>query len=109
MAKKKAKAPTSAGRPAGPVTVKKEKAVVVEGKNLPTYYVNHVHIDLTSWDVRFRLGQIQGVEDGALQVKELAAVYMAHGHAKAFLEALRSSLAKLENFPPVSVVDEQTH
>lgn len=64
----------------------------------PTYYVNHVNIDLSTWDVRFRMGQIQGVQEGALQIKEVGSVYMSHGHAKAFLDALTRTLAKVDQF-----------
>jgi hypothetical protein len=87
-----------------------KKSVVVEGNDLPTYYANSAHIDLSSWDVRFRFGQIQGAQDGTLQIKETSIVYMSHSHAKAFLEALKSSVAKLDHIQPVFLKpDEKAH
>lgn len=73
----------------------KRPAIVVEGHNLPTFYVNHANMDLSNWDVRFRLGQVQEATEQAVNVKEVAVVYMSHAHAIAFAEALERVLERI--------------
>ena len=93
-----AKKPKASGDERPIVTAHASNYALVPGNDTPTYYVNHINIDLSTWDMRFRLGQIQTVKDGVVDVKELASVYMSHGHARAFLTALKTSIEKLEQF-----------
>lgn len=69
----------------------------LESPDAPTLYVNHVNLDLTNWDVRFRLGQVQEVNPatGVVIVKEVGTVYMSHAHAIAFAQALNLVISKL--------------
>ena len=83
-----AKTETVAGNP-------QRKLVTVAGPEAPTYYVNNVTIDLSSFDVRLRLGQIQSGDNNELRVKDVAYVFMSHAHARALVTALTSSVAKL--------------
>ena len=53
------------------------KQEIVAAPSAAVYYVNNVNIDLSTWDVRLRVGQIQGVSaDNALQVNEVAHLYV---------------------------------
>lgn len=72
------------------------KTDIVPAPALPTFYVNNVMIDISSLDVRLRIGQIQGVSDGALQVAEQAHLYMSHQHFRALVGAIQESLGKLD-------------
>jgi len=98
MAKKKA-----------PETIapKQFKAVnSVPGSDAPTYYANNANIDLSTFDVRLRFGQIQGAEGDILNVKEVAYVFMSHAHFRALLEAFKTSARKLDSFPPMERIGE---
>ena len=64
----------------------------------PTIYTNVVGIDVSNWDVRFRLGQIAAVIEGRTTVKEVGVVYMSHSHARAFANALNATLTRLTEF-----------
>ena len=64
--------------------------------DVPTYYVNSASIEISSFDVRFRLGQIQGVEEGALQIKEVVYLFMSHAHFKAFAGIVATNAAKID-------------
>lgn len=90
-----------------------KKIETVTGTDVPTYYCNNIHIDLSSFDVRFRLGQIQGAStDGALEVKDIAHVFMSHQHFKALVAAVNGSAAKLDKMPTLKLVpteDENAH
>lgn len=88
-----------------------KKVESVAGNDVPTYYVNNANIDLSTFDVRFRLGQIQGVVDSVLQVKEVAYVFMSHAHFRALVDAVNSSAKKLEQLPPPGRLSEdaKTH
>lgn len=109
MAKKTpVKSAPAATKAANRVIPVPRKSVTVEGADIPTYYVNHVNVDLSSWDLRLRLGQIQGLEDGVLQVKEIAHVFLAHGHAKAVMQALKTSLEKISDVHFPAAIDDQT-
>lgn len=81
------------------------------GNDLPKFYVNNVSIDISTFDVRLRCGQIQGAEDDVLHVQEVAYVFMSHIHFLALADAINSSVAKVRQMPsPVRVVDdEETH
>jgi len=60
-------------------------------------YVNNTDMGLSAWDVRIRLGEIVGQKpEGALMVKNHGTVVMAPAHAKAFLEALQTTVAIYE-------------
>src|SRR5438128_2571820 len=88
-----------------------KKIAVVAGSDTPTYYVNNINIDLTSFDVRFRCGQIQGAGEGVIEVKEIAYLLMSHAHFKALVDAVNTTAAKLEQIPPPRriVEDEKAH
>jgi hypothetical protein len=104
MAKKKA-------RPAEETTATFTK-VTTATNDVPTYYVNSVHLDLSSFDVRFRMAQILGVEDGVLKLKEVAYVFMSHAHFRAFADVINKNLLNLDKIaPPKRLLpdDKKTH
>lgn len=89
------------------------KQEIVAAPSAPVYYVNNVNIDLSTWDVRLRVGQIQGVSGGnALQVNEVAHLFMSHKHFKAVVQAMIDSAKKIDSMgfnEPVVVPDGETH
>jgi hypothetical protein len=92
------------------LVVPSRKTEAVQGPDLPTFYVNNINIDLSSFDVRFRLGQIQGATDEAVQVKEVAYVFMSHSHFRALVTAINTSAEKLDKLPPpVPPETQKTH
>jgi hypothetical protein len=102
MAKKKVVSGDGAGAHA------KRKVEVVRGSDAPTYYVNNINIDLSSFDVRLRIGQIQGADDTTIQVKELAHVFMSHAHFRALVKAINTSAEKLRHMPvPVELAETE--
>ena len=95
MAKK-----TSADKvePKAPVKAPLRKAEAVPGPTAPVLYVNSVQVDISTWDVRMRVGQIQGLSnEGVLQVHEVAHMFMSHQHFRAFVNAVSQSLKKVES------------
>jgi hypothetical protein len=82
-----------------PMVPKKRKLELVAGDDLPTYYVNHIAIELSTFDIRFSLGQIQGATEAVLQVKDVARVFMSHSHFRALVSAINSSAKKLDAMP----------
>jgi hypothetical protein len=68
----------------------------VAASQVPTFYSNNVAIDLSSWDVRLRFGQIQGGDATVLNVGDVAHLFLSHNHARAFLKALGEALSKLD-------------
>lgn len=107
MAKKKAQAAVAATQSGF------KKIETVTGTDVPTYYCNNVHIDISSFDVRFRLGQIQGASaDGVLEVKDIAHVFMSHQHFTALVAAVNASAVKLAQMPVLKLApaeDEKAH
>jgi len=82
---------------------------------LPVLYINNVAVDISSWDVKFRLGRVEGLEGDTVTVKDVAIMYMSHLHARAFAIALIQSIQRMDALPaPVFVnpnvkPDEQAH
>jgi hypothetical protein len=64
---------------------------------LPTYYANHVNVDLSTYDVRLRFGQIQGGRPGEVDVKETAYVFMSPQHFVAFASVVNQMLERLKS------------
>ena len=105
MAKKKS-APTTPPKPSF--------SRLVAGQNdTPVLYVNSASMDVSSFDVRFRFGQILGVENDELKVKEIAYVYMSHAHFKAFVELVNKNMATVDkavsDFRLRQTDDQKTH
>jgi hypothetical protein len=63
--------------------------------DLETFYANNVNVELTSFDVRFRLGLIQGATPELLTVKDTAHVYMSHQHFMALVGVINATAAKI--------------
>lgn len=61
-----------------------------------TLYANNANIEFTTWDVKIRLGLVDTATADLISVRDVAHVYMSHAHAKAFSDALASSLQKVE-------------
>jgi len=72
------------------------KVESVSGSDLPTYYVNNVSIDISTFDVRMKLGQIQGATESVLQIKDVAYVFMSHSHFRALAGAIATSIAQMD-------------
>jgi len=95
MAKKK---PLSAKAP--PDAPKTRTVEQVPGLGVPTYYANNVTIDLSTFDVRLRLGQLQGGNENLVQIKHVAEVFMSHSHFSALVAAFNTTAEKLKLVPP---------
>lgn len=63
---------------------------------LPSLYANNVSIGFTNWDAWMQFAEIVGEKDGKLLVAPKLRVVMSLEHAKAFVHALRDSLANFE-------------
>ncbi len=74
------------------------KPLLTRASSFQSVYVNSVNLEVSNWDVRFRLGLVQGVEDGTIQIEEQAHVLMSHSHARAFHKAMGEIIAKLDAF-----------
>lgn len=72
------------------------KQEIVAAPSAAVYYVNNVNIDLSTWDVRIRVGQIQGASSDTLQVNEVAHLFMSHQHFKAVVQAMLDSAKKID-------------
>lgn len=60
-------------------------------------YVNNTEMGLSAWDVRIKLGEISSQKpDGNLVVKNHGMIVMSPAHAKAFLEALQTTVSLYE-------------
>jgi hypothetical protein len=60
-------------------------------------YINNTEMGLSAWDVRVKLGEILGQKDGGnLIVRNHGMIVMAPAHAKAFLEALQTTVSLYE-------------
>jgi hypothetical protein len=92
MAKKKAAAEVSVARP-------NKKIQLTPGNDLPTYYVNSVNVDISTFDVRLRLGQIQAADDESVQIKEVAYVYMSQSHFMVLANVINGMAQKLTATP----------
>lgn len=110
MAKKKQ--PTPADIPQGKPFSRIE---MLTPPDVPTFYSNSANVEVSTFDVRIRLGQIHGVADNVLKVKEIAYVFMSHEHFKAFAEIVASNAAKIDAITAASkraaagYTDEKTH
>jgi hypothetical protein len=78
---------------------------------VPVFYVNSVNVDLSNWDVRIKLGQIQGGDSSAIQVADIAHVFMSHSHAKAFANILAGIAEKIDSLSLTATgkADDTTH
>jgi len=56
-------------------------------------YVNFSHVAANNWDVRISFGDKRTPEG---KVQPLLGIIMSHQHAKAFLDVLKISIARLE-------------
>ena len=96
MAKKKRAASDSDGTVISSPS-KTRRTQVIPADSIPTFYVNSVNFELTNWDVRLRLGQIQSADDAVINVAEVARVFMSHEHFKAYVAAMNGIIQKMEH------------
>jgi hypothetical protein len=61
-----------------------------------TIYANNAEIQLTPWDFRIRLGQIEQATENLLEIEDVAVIYMSPAHMKAFVDAATQNVAKYE-------------
>jgi hypothetical protein len=67
------------------------------GETAFSIYVNNTEMGLSAWDLRIRVGEILGQKpEGNFVVKNHGTIVMAPAHAKAFLEALQTTVAIYE-------------
>jgi hypothetical protein len=71
--------------------------VTVPSNGIPTYYVNNASMEISNWDVRFKLGQIQKATESTIEITDVAYLFMSHAHARAFAIALKTTLDKLDS------------
>lgn len=71
----------------------KRQVVTVPNDNVLTIYANNASLEVSNWDVKIRLGQIQSATKELITVRDLVYVFMSHEHAKAFVESLSKTLA----------------
>jgi hypothetical protein len=69
-----------------------------DGAELPTFYINNAEFMVSTWDMRMRLGQVDGATDDVLAIRNTVTVYMSLEHAKVFVEKAAEALAKWEAF-----------
>lgn len=62
------------------------------GADLPTFYVNNAEVTISTWDMRFRLGQVESMTGEQLQVKNTVTVFMSIQHARVFVEKTKQLL-----------------
>lgn len=74
----------------------KKIKVQMIGDPSATMYVNNVEMAFSAWDIRIQIGEVLGQKDGELVGKNLGTVVMAPAHAKAFLEALKTTMSLFE-------------
>ena len=68
----------------------------VPTEHQPSIYANHAEINVSSWDFRFKFGEIETVADGKVIVEERVRVVMSPHHTKVFLKVLQDNVAKWE-------------
>lgn len=66
----------------------KRPTTTTRGSGFVTLYANVANVEVSKWDIRIRLGQIETASVSELAINEIACVYMSPAHAKAFLKAL---------------------
>jgi len=79
-------------------TAKGRQAEFSKAQNFTTTYANSINVEVSNWDVRMRLGVIEGLDDNVLKVEEFAHVMMSHSHTRAFYKAMGEIIAKLDAF-----------
>jgi len=62
----------------------------------PSIYANNAEINVTTWDFRFRFGEIETLSPQAITVAERVRVVMSPQHAKVFSRVLAENIAKYE-------------
>lgn len=73
-----------------------KKVEIVSGTDVPAIYTNNVNVELTTFDIRMRIGQIQGASpEGNLQIKDVAYLFMSHQHFLAFVGVLNQTAEKV--------------
>lgn len=106
MAKKNKAAKVATG------TTTVRRVEYIPAADVPTYYTNNVNVDLTTFDVRLRLGQIHNATpEGLLTINENARVFMSHQHFRALVKVMNETLLKLEQMPAMVFrgEDQKTH
>jgi hypothetical protein len=72
-----------------PATTPTRTPKMVLKDDVPVFYVNSANFELSNWDIKMRMGQIQSADESAVNVAEVVRVFMSHSHAKAFAAALK--------------------
>lgn len=90
-------------RNADTATPKVRKVVNLDGPPPPVFYANNVNVEVSSFDVRFRLGQVKGATEHEVHVHDVAFVYMSHEHFKAFMTAASEGMAQVDHIRRLKV------
>jgi hypothetical protein len=72
------------------------KLQIVEPDGVPTYYVNSVSFELSNFDIKMRMCQIESGDASVLRVAEIARVFMSPPHVRAFAAALNGLVDKMD-------------
>jgi hypothetical protein len=67
-------------------------AYLNKGDELPTYYANNAEFFITNWDMRFRFGHIETIENSEISIKNILTVFMSIEHARVFIAKAKESL-----------------
>jgi hypothetical protein len=86
------------------------KKIEPAANDIPAHYINSATLDVSTFDVRFRMCQILGLEGDVLKVKEVTYIYMSHAHFKAFADLINKNMAKVDAMqtPKAHRVEEET-
>jgi hypothetical protein len=71
--------------------------VKVKAESTPSIYANSAEINVTTWDFRFKFGEIEEVRPDSVSVAERVRVVMSPQHAKIFSRVLAENVQKYEN------------
>ena len=81
---------------------KKRRTETVQAPAVPTFYVNNVALEASSWDVRLRLGQIEPGTPDVLPVADVAHIFMSHGHFRKLAETMAAFVLRIDAIEAMS-------
>ena len=75
----------------------KPAKVIMTGPDQPlSVYSNHVELNISNWDFKFRFGEILDQQGETIHITERVRVIMSPQHTKAFLLVLAQNVQKFE-------------
>src|SRR5688572_10228991 len=74
----------------------KRPVAMIPKDDVPVFYVNAVNFELSTWDVKMRMGQIDSADESLLRVAEHVRIFMSYSHARAFAQALNRLVEQID-------------